>query len=135
MTRGERGLAAFVLVFIMGFVVLLASQTIVDAALASPRFSVAQGYVQLLSGPATGAAVISFLWMRWSKRCGTPWCLRLGEHPVHGTIFRVCHRHHHHEHHAYLHALHLRLHPEKLGWGESHGQPIAERHPKEVEKG
>jgi len=74
--------------------------------------------IQWAGGIATFAGLGMLAWWYWSRRCGQPRCIRLGEHPVAGTHKKVCRHHHRLENHHLVHALH-RVEG-ALGWGESH---------------
>jgi hypothetical protein len=68
------------------------------------------------------AALSVAAWARWHRTCAVPYCLRLGEHPVDGTLEKVCFHHHTREQHE---KVYLRHHDEhvrsgRLGFGESH---------------
>jgi hypothetical protein len=52
------------------------------------------GY-QAWSGVLGATAIFSGGVLIWRhKNCHEPWCWRLGKHPVAGTPYVVCHRHH-----------------------------------------
>ena len=74
--------------------------------------------IQWAGGIATFAGLGMLAWWYWSRRCGQPRCVRLGEHPVAGTHKKVCRHHHTLDHHHLVHTLH-RVEG-ALGWGESH---------------
>jgi hypothetical protein len=115
-SRNERLLVVFAGAFLVGIVSLIAfGSTWLNG---QGWFGGAANVVQLVSAPATLAAVVTFLYMRWTHRCATARCIRLGEHPVDGTLRKVCHRHHTLEHHRLAYELH-RIEG-MLGWGESH---------------
>ncbi len=61
-------------------------------------------------------------WTRWHRTCAVPYCLRTGEHPVAGTLQKVCHRHHTLEHHRNVYDLHHDEHAAsgRLDFGQSH---------------
>ena len=44
------------------------------------------------------AALAVAAWTRWHRTCAVPHCLRIGEHPVDGTLQKVCNHHHTLEH-------------------------------------
>ena len=72
----------------------------------------------LWTAPAWLLAV--FAWKH--RRCAVLWCHRLGEHPVDGTLHKVCKRHHTLRHHLWVHAKHGEAHrlSGRLRFGESH---------------
>lgn len=86
-------------------------------------FGVSANLIQHVSGPATFAAVVTGFYAYWTRRCAVPWCVRHGEHPVDGTLKKVCAHHHTHHHHELVHDLHGLEHrlSGRLGFGESHG--------------
>jgi len=61
-------------------------------------------------------------WTRWHRSCAVPYCLRTGEHPVKGTLQKVCNHHHTAHHHELVFDLHHRQHVEsgRLDFGQSH---------------
>ncbi len=85
-------------------------------------FGVSANVVQLVSAPGLLAAIGIAAWARWHRRCGVRWCVRSGEHPVAGTLQKVCKHHHTLHHHRVVHAAHGAGHVAsgKLDWGESH---------------
>lgn len=59
-------------------------------------------------------------WVFWHHRCNV--CrIRPAHHPVKGTTYRVCDRHHLVAHHHALRTRHQERHPDRLGFGESPG--------------
>ena len=68
------------------------------------------------------AALAVAAWARWHRTCAVPYCLRMGEHPVKGTLEKVCTHHHTREHHERVYGLHHEKHVEsgRLEFGESH---------------
>jgi hypothetical protein len=68
------------------------------------------------------AALAVAAWTRWHRTCAVPYCLRTGEHPVEGTLQKVCSHHHTVEHHKLVYDLHHEAHVAsgRLGFGESH---------------
>jgi hypothetical protein len=74
------------------------------------------GTVPLITALAVAA------WARWHRTCAVPYCLRTGEHPVKGTLEKVCSHHHTLEHHERVYGLHHEKHAEsgRLEFGESH---------------
>lgn len=56
------------------------------------------------------------------KNCHVPWCPRIGQHPVEGTAFKVCTRHHTRKTHLRMKAIHDFYHSDRLAHGESHVQ-------------
>jgi ABC-type nickel/cobalt efflux system permease component RcnA len=75
------------------------------------------------------AALAVAAWTRWHRTCAVPYCLRTGEHPVDGTLQKVCHHHHTVQHHEQVYDLHHEQHAAsgRLDFGESHkrGSPAA----------
>jgi hypothetical protein len=67
------------------------------------------------------AALAVAAWTRWHRTCAVPYCLRTGEHPVDGTLQKVCTHHHTAEHHELVYALHHEAHVAsgRLDFGES----------------
>jgi hypothetical protein len=70
------------------------------------------------------AALAVATWTRWHRSCAVPYCLRTGEHPVDGTLKKVCNHHHTREHHSLVYDLHHADHVAsgRLDFGESHGR-------------
>jgi hypothetical protein len=121
--RDEIGATVLSALVVTAFVVILASG-LADVLGGLGWFSNGSNVIQWISGPATLAAVATALWMRWSRTCAVPYCLRFGEHPVAGTLKKVCTHHHTLHHHLVVHNLHHDAHiaAGRLGWGESHGR-------------
>jgi len=90
-------------------------------------FGGAANEIQWTSGPSTFAVVVVAMWARWHSTCAVPWCFRHGEHPVKGTLKKVCHSHHTLKHHRIVHDLHAGAHAlsGRLNWGESHDRLVA----------
>jgi hypothetical protein len=88
----------------------------------SVYFGSGSNLIQYVSGPATIGALAMAAWIRWHRTCAIPSCLRLGEHPVAGTLRKVCTHHHTLEHHRHVHDLQGHAHRAtgRLGWGETH---------------
>ena len=70
------------------------------------------------------AALAVAAWTRWHRTCAVPYCLRSGEHPVNGTLQKVCSHHHTAKHHELVYDLHHEAHVAsgRLDFGESHTQ-------------
>lgn len=68
------------------------------------------------------AALAVAAWTRWYRTCAVPYCLRTGEHPVDGTLQKVCHHHHTVEQHERIYDLHHEEHVAsgRLDFGQSH---------------
>ena len=68
------------------------------------------------------AALAVAAWTRWHRTCAVPYCLRTGEHPVSGTLQKVCSHHHTLEHHEKIYDLYHDVHVAsgRLDFGESH---------------
>jgi hypothetical protein len=68
------------------------------------------------------AALAVAAWARWHRTCAIPYCRRTGEHPVKGTLEKVCTHHHTREHHERVYRLHHEIHAKsgRLEFGESH---------------
>ena len=68
------------------------------------------------------AALAVASWVRWHRTCAVPYCLRLGEHQVAGTLRKVCTHHHTPKHHELVYDLHHAEHVSsgRLDFGESH---------------
>ena len=124
MKRGEVGavLVAALVAGALGLVLALFA----DGLASSSVFNAGANLIQYTSGPATIGAVAMAAWLRWNRRCGVPWCVRVGEHPVDGTLRKVCVHHHTLEHHELVHDLEGEAHrlAGRLGWGESHRRGI-----------
>ena len=84
----------------------------------STFFNSGANVIQWTSGPGLIAALAMGAWARWHGRCAYGVCIRKGEHPVDGTVKKVCTHHHTVEHHRAVNALHHVA--GKLAWGESH---------------
>lgn len=114
MKREEIGAAAF------GFA--LACSMFVVIAFAggdlsgSTFFNSGANVIQWTSGPALIAGLSMAAWARWHNRCAYGICVRRGEHPVDGTVKKVCRHHHLPEQHRVVHALYA----VEQGWGYSH---------------
>jgi hypothetical protein len=78
----------------------------------SPYVSAAANAIQIATIPLA-------FWAWYHLTCRIPWCMRHGQHPVAGTSWKVCSRHHLKEHHDHLRSLHALLHPDRLHHGES----------------
>ena len=74
------------------------------------------GTVPLITALALAA------WTRWHRSCAVPYCFRTGEHPVAGTLEKVCHHHHTVAHHEKVYDLHHAEHAVsgRLEFGQSH---------------
>jgi hypothetical protein len=74
------------------------------------------GTVPLITALAIAA------WTRWHRTCAVPYCLRTGEHPVDGTLQKVCSHHHTVEHHNLVYDIHHAEHAAsgRLDFGQSH---------------
>lgn len=68
------------------------------------------------------AALAVAAWTRWHRTCAVPYCLRTGEHPVDGTLQKVCSHHHTVENHEKVFDLHHEEHVAsgRLDFGQSH---------------
>ena len=68
------------------------------------------------------AALAVAAWARWHRTCAIPYCLRFGEHPVKGTLRKVCTHHHTLPDHERVYDLHHDQHARsgRLEFGESH---------------
>jgi hypothetical protein len=121
--RDEKGLAIVVVLVASAFAAVIVTG-IADTLGGLAWFSNGSNLIQWISGPATLAAVATALWMRWHRTCAVPYCLRFGEHPVNGTLRKVCAHHHSIEHHLLVYDIHGEAHRlgAKLGWGESHSR-------------
>jgi hypothetical protein len=116
--RNERGLVVLAVMLVIAVTVPL---VLWADWFASNRFSNgASNWLGIVGGPSLLAALAAGLWVRIHRTCKVPWCPRIGEHEVAGTTWKVCARHHVLEHHERLFRLHQKLHPDRLGHGESH---------------
>ena len=72
------------------------------------------------------AALAVAAWTRWHRTCAVPYCLRSGEHPVAGTLQKVCSHHHTKQHHELVYELHHAAHVAsgRLDFGESHSHEL-----------
>jgi hypothetical protein len=70
------------------------------------------------------AALAVAAWTRWHRTCAVAYCLRTGEHPVEGTLEKVCNHHHTVEHHERVFDLHHEAHVAsgRLDFGQSHAK-------------
>ena len=68
------------------------------------------------------AALAVAAWARWHRTCAVPYCLRTGEHPVDGTLQKVCGHHHTLTHHELIYDLYHEAHVAsgRLDRGQSH---------------
>ena len=121
MNRGERG-ALLVGVFLVGVFVAALAAGVANELGRHGWFSNGSNLIQWLSAPGLFAAITIAAWHRWSRRCAIPFCIRQGEHPVDGTLHRVCHNHHTADGHARVRGIHGEAHrlAGRLGWGERH---------------
>lgn len=71
--------------------------------------------------PLIGALAVA-AWARWHRTCAIPLCLRLGEHPVDGTLQKVCYHHHTLDGHRAVYRAHGATHAvsDRLDRGQSH---------------
>jgi hypothetical protein len=84
--------------------------------LTSQPFGVGSNLLQY----ATAVPTIVLAAVMWRKRRCKVWrCLRLGQHPVSGTTWKVCANHHLPEHHQAVRTKHAAKYPARLGHGES----------------
>ena len=74
------------------------------------------------------AALAVAAWARWHRTCAVPYCLRTGEHPVDGTLQKVCSHHHTLEHHEQVYDRHHQEHVQsgRLDFGQSHNRRSGE---------
>ena len=122
MTRNERITVATVLVLAAVFVVLLATRT-ADRLNALSWFGSGANVIQWTSGIGMLLAIATAVSMHYSRTCAAKWyCLRRGEHPVAGTLQKVCHCHHTLDQHEAVFAKHGEAHAQsdRLNFGESH---------------
>ena len=114
MKREEVGAAAF------GFALACAMFLIIALAGASLSgstfFNSGANVIQWTSGPGLIAALAMGAWARWHSRCAYGICVRRGEHPVTGTVKKVCTHHHTAHHHRHVHSAHA----VEFGWGATH---------------
>jgi len=70
------------------------------------------------------AALAMAAWASWHRTCAVPYCLRLGEHPVEGTLEKVCRHHHTLKHHELVYDLRHTAHAAsgRLDFGQSHSR-------------
>ncbi len=70
------------------------------------------------------AALAVAAWARWHRTCAVPYCVRTGEHPVDGTLQKVCNHHHTLAHHEQIYDLYHEEHAAsgRLDRGQSHGR-------------
>jgi hypothetical protein len=120
--RGEIG--AFVIGFLLvaGLVCVIA---IWAGVLANNAYSNgASNFLGIIGTVPLVAAIAVAAWARWHRTCAVPYCLRLGEHPVSGTLEKVCHRHHTKEAHERVYDLRHAEHAAsgRLEYGESHAK-------------
>lgn len=81
--------------------------------------------IQWASGVATFASCAAGIMLYLNRTCAASWrCLRFGEHPVKGTLRKVCDRHHTLEDHEVVHDRHSAAHKAsgRLERGQSHGR-------------
>jgi uncharacterized membrane protein len=120
-TRSERIAIILVAFVVGGFVAIFVTHTLswLNGQLA---FSAGANVIQWISGPATLAAVVAVLYGYFVRRCAMPFCVRRGEHPVDGTLKKVCHEHHTRGHHERVFDLfrHEHVVSGRLDWGQSH---------------
>ena len=114
MKREEIGAAAFGfgLACAMFLIIALAG----GALGSSVFFNSGANVIQWTSGPGLIAALAMGAWARWHGRCAYGICIRRGEHPVDGTVKKVCTHHHTVKHHRMVYSLHA----VNFGWGATH---------------
>jgi len=124
MTRSERLTILLVGVLIGAFAAIVATG-LADQLGTHSWFGNGSNLIQWISGPGTFIAVVAGIAAYLNRTCAaSPFCLRHGEHPVAGTLKKVCTHHHTLEHHEAIHRRHARAHTAsgRLNRGESHGR-------------
>ena len=102
----------------------LAIATIVWASVLanSPYSNGASNLLGIIGTVPLVTAIAVAAWARWHRTSAVPYCLRHGDHPVKGTLKKVCDHHHTLEHHERVfdrfHAEHAAA--GRLDVGESH---------------
>lgn len=121
MTKHER-IAVAVAAVIVAAVIVVFTTGILHWLAGQETFNAGANVIQWTSGPATFAAVGVIVYQFFVRRCAMPLCVRRGEHPVDGTLKKVCHQHHTLEHHLRVHDLFGAAHTAsaRLHWGQSH---------------
>jgi len=117
MRREEIGAAIFGFALACGM--FLVAHLAGSSLSSSTFYNVGANEIQWVSGVGLIAGLSMAAWARWHNRCGVNLCIRRGEHPVAGTVRKVCTHHHTREHHELVHALHWC--ENKFGWGDTHG--------------
>jgi hypothetical protein len=101
----------------------LAGATLVWAGvLASSKYSNgASNLLGIIGTVPLVAALALAAWTRWHRTCAVPYCLRIGDHPVKGTLKKVCDHHHTREHHRSVYDRFHEAHVAagRLEFGES----------------
>ena len=122
MTRTER-IAVVVAVGLLAGIILVFATGALSWLNGRLEFSAGANVIQWVSGPATFAAVAAVIYGYFVRRCAVPFCIRRGEHPVEGTLHKVCHCHHTREHHLLVFDQHGEEHAasDRLDLGQSHG--------------
>jgi hypothetical protein len=121
LTRHER-IASIIAIIIVAAIVATFTTHLLEWLSGKLAFNAGANVIQWTSGPATFAAVGVIAYQFFVRRCAMPLCVRRGEHPVDGTLKKVCHQHHTLRHHLHVHSLHAERHAlsGKLEWGQSH---------------
>lgn len=121
-TRHERITVLIVLGLTVLFVIALVSGW-PDQLNGQTWFGSGANLIQWTSGIGMLLAIATAVSMHYSRTCAAHWyCLRRGEHPVDGTLQKVCHCHHTIEGHENVYLAHGENHDQsgRLGFGESH---------------
>lgn len=121
MTAGERRALVVVAAVAAGFAAVVATG-VADWLGGKPWFNSGANVLQWISGPGTFAAVAAGVALYFNRRCAAPRCVRLGEHPVDGTLQKVCDHHHTLAHHEAVYDRHADAHAAsgRLDRGQSH---------------
>lgn len=88
----------------------------------SEAFNTGSNLIQYSSGPALFVAIGMAAWTRWHRTCKVPYCLRLGEHKVAGTQWKLCSHHHTRDMawHWWAAEKHRLEQPERAAHGATH---------------
>lgn len=124
MSRAERITIAAVLLLAVVFAAVLATG-LADSLNALSWFGSGANVIQWTSGIGVALAIATAVTMHLTRTCAASWrCFRRGEHPVAGTLEKVCDHHHTLQHHEAVHSKHAAAHAAsgRLDRGESHAR-------------
>ena len=118
--RNEAGAVLIGIAIAVGLAIMIAAWAHIFAS--SDYSNGASNLLGIVGTVPLIAALAVAAWARWHRTCAVPYCLRLGEHPVDGTLEKVCSHHHTLEHHEKIFDLYHEAHVAagRLDFGQSH---------------